>query len=77
MVLRHQETIRRTESKIRSAPRSPTRLRGFMREKAQSLSEVKCIVSARQSLGGIATTMTQIPGTAWTQACHSGVTPIA
>src|SRR6266567_4765152 len=35
-----------TESKIRSAPRSPTRLRSFMWVKAQPLSEIKCIVTA-------------------------------
>jgi len=36
-----------TELKIRSAPRSLTRLRSFMWAKAQSLSKMKCIVSAR------------------------------
>ncbi len=35
-----------TESKIRSAPRSPTRLRSFVWAKAQSLYEMTCIVSA-------------------------------
>src|SRR6266576_94188 len=34
------------ESKIRSAPRSPTRLRSFMWAKAQSLCKMKCAVTA-------------------------------
>ena len=53
-----------TESKIRSAPRSPTRLRSFMWAKAQWPYEMTCIVSARESLRDVATTMTQMLGTA-------------
>src|SRR6266850_1852148 len=51
--------VRRTEAKIRSAPRSPTRLRSFKWAKAQSLCKMKCAVTARQSLGAISTTSTQ------------------
>src|SRR5258707_1319904 len=53
-----------TESKIRSAPRSPTHLRSFKWAKAQSLSEIKSIVTALAVAWAIATTSTQTSGTA-------------
>jgi len=36
----------------------------FMRAKAQTLYEMECIARARQSLRGVATTVTQMLGTA-------------
>jgi len=61
-----------TESKIRSAPRSPTRLRSFMWAKAQSLSEIKCIVTALAVAWGYCHDLDSRSGTAMDASASFG-----